>query len=179
MFKKFLLGAAAFSIVTLFASAGYACDEHKAQNTAANLEPAAGEEHGTGDGHDHNAQSSAPEAVPVNNTDDDHHESLGLKQVEPKQVCMMNNKFMGTEQISVEVEGKTYYGCCAMCKEKLRNDPTARTALDPISGNAVDKAAAVIGAAPDNAVYYFENEENLQKFSSDPSRYLNPVTVEP
>ncbi|QQG36802.1 MAG: TRASH domain-containing protein [Micavibrio aeruginosavorus] len=178
MCKKFLLGAAAFSVITLFASVGYACDEHKAQNAAVNLEPAAGEEHGTGDGHNHNAQSPESESAPAN-ADGDHHESLALKQVEAKQVCMMNNKFMGVEQISIEVDGKTYYGCCPMCKERLKNEAAARQAVDPISGNTVDKAAAVIGAAPDNTVYYFESEENLQKFSSDPSRYLNPVTVEP
>jgi YHS domain-containing protein len=111
--------------------------------------------------------------------DEDHHESMGLKRVEAKQVCMMNNKFMGRDQISIIVDGKTYYGCCAMCKEKLQNDPQARTGTDPISGKPVDKATAIIGAAPDDTIYYFENEENMEKFSSDPSRYVNPLDVEP
>lgn len=169
--------------IALFVSlpVAHACAEHGAQ--AATLEPAAGEEaqpesHTDGDGHNHSDVSTPSSSVSAD-ADADHHESITLKQVEPKQVCMMNNRFMGSEQIAVEVEGKTYYGCCPMCKEKLRNDAAARQAIDPISGNTVDKATAVIGAAPDGAVYYFENEENLQKFSSDPSLYIKPTDVEP
>ena len=64
------------------------------------------------------AHSSEPKAA---DADADHHDSIGLKRVEPKQVCMVNNKFMGAEQISIIVNGKTYYGCCPMCKERLKN----------------------------------------------------------
>ena len=63
-----------------------------------------------------------------------------------------------------EVDGKEYYGCCMGCKAKLKNDPNIRFAIDPVSGNSVDKAIAVIGAAPNSDVYYFENLENLQRF---------------
>lgn len=124
------------------------------------------------------AYAGVEHEVPAD-ADADHHESLEFKRVEPKLVCMMNNKFMGTEQISVEVDGKIYYGCCPMCKERLKNEASARQAIDPISGNTVDKAAAIIGAAPDEAVYYFENETNFEKFSNDPARYIQPATVEP
>jgi len=90
-----------------------------------------------------------------------------LKHVEAKYVCMMNNAVFDKEQTAIEVEGKTYYGCCAMCADKLKNDPSARQATDPVSGNAVDKATAVIGDHH-GKVYYFENEENFQKFASGP-----------
>lgn len=167
--------------VTLLVSlpVAYACAEHGTQ--AATLEPAAGEEaqpenHASGDGHDHSDTSTQSSSTPA---DADHHEAITLKRVEPKLICMMNNKFMVSEQIAVEVDGKTYYGCCPMCKERLKNEAAARQAIDPISGNTVDKAAAVIGAAPNGAVYYFENEENLQEFSSDPPRYIQPTDVEP
>jgi len=91
-------------------------------------------------------------------------ESSGLVRVEAKYVCMPNNKRFDKEQLRIEIEDKTYYGCCKMCVSMLQVDPKVRTAIDPVSGKKVDKAEAVIGAAADNSVYYFENEENLKKF---------------
>lgn len=35
-------------------------------------------------------------------------------------------QFMGREQIPVSVGGKTYFGCCAMCKEKLEKNEAVR-----------------------------------------------------
>jgi YHS domain-containing protein len=80
-------------------------------------------------------------------------------------VCMVNNHFMGRPQIPVVVAGNTYYGCCAMCKEKLGNDPAARTATDPVSNKPVDKAVAVIGKTETGAALYFENESNFAKYT--------------
>ncbi len=88
-----------------------------------------------------------------------------LKQVESQYVCMINNKLFDSPQIPVEVDGKTYYGCCPMCKEKLEKSEQARIAADPVSGKTVDKATAIIGAKADGTVYYFENEESLKKYS--------------
>jgi YHS domain-containing protein len=94
----------------------------------------------------------------------------GLVQVETKYVCMINNQRFDKEQIPVQVSGKTYYGCCEMCKTTLRNKPASRVATDPVSGKKVDKASAIIGAAPDGKVFYFENQDNLKKFrSTNPS----------
>jgi YHS domain-containing protein len=87
-----------------------------------------------------------------------------LKKVQPQYVCMINNKFLGKEQIPVMVKGKTYYGCCAMCKAKLEGSAKARTAIDPVSKKPVDKATAVIGAKADGTVFYFENEKNFKAF---------------
>lgn len=94
-----------------------------------------------------------------------HGNEAALKKVEAKYVCMINNKFFDSPQIPVIVEGKTYYGCCPMCKEKLEKSEQARTATDPVSGKTVDKATAIIGAQADGTVYYFENEENLERYS--------------
>jgi YHS domain-containing protein len=88
-----------------------------------------------------------------------------LVRVEPSQVCMMNNRFMGAQQIPVEVEGKTYFGCCAMCEAKLKNDAATRTGKDPVTGKPVDKATAIIGKKPDGTVLYFENEESFSSFA--------------
>jgi YHS domain-containing protein len=91
----------------------------------------------------------------------------GLRKVEDvKQVCMVNNQFMGKDQIPVEVEGRTYYGCCEMCKERLAKDQAVRYSTDPVSGARVDKATAVIGVQPNGSVFYFENEANLQEYAS-------------
>lgn len=97
-----------------------------------------------------------------------HHADSWLKPVEAKFVCMMNNAVFDKEQMAIEVEGKIYYGCCAMCKERLQKDVSARQAADPVSGKTVDKASAVIGADPHGNVYYFENEENFHAFASGP-----------
>ena len=88
-----------------------------------------------------------------------------LRKVEAKYVCMINDQLFNKVQIPVIVDGKTYYGCCPMCKVKLKNSEQARTAFDPISKKKVDKATAVIGAAADGTVFYFENETNLKKFN--------------
>lgn len=92
-------------------------------------------------------------------------EDSDLRVVESKYVCMVNNKVLANEQIPVEVNGKTYYGCCAMCKAKLERNSNARTAIDPVSNNPVDKATAVIAARPDGSVLYFENEGNFNAYS--------------
>lgn len=92
--------------------------------------------------------------------------AAAVTKVEPKKVCMINNELMDKDQIPVEVQGKTYYGCCKMCKDKLTTDAASRSAVDPVSGKTVDKASAVIGAKADGSVLYFENDENLAKYAA-------------
>jgi len=89
-----------------------------------------------------------------------------LEKVDAKTVCMVNEMAMGKDQIPVEVDGKTYYGCCEMCKTTLAKDASKRTATDPVSGKEVDKASAVIGAQEDGRVFYFESDENLNKINA-------------
>jgi len=89
-----------------------------------------------------------------------------LKRVETRKVCMVNNQVFDKDQIPVTVEGKTYYGCCEMCKERLSKDAAARTAVDPVTGKPVDKATAVIAAMPDGKVLYFESQETFEKYSA-------------
>lgn len=91
----------------------------------------------------------------------------GLTRVEAKYVCMVNNQLYSKAQIPVIVDGKTYYGCCQMCKDMLKDNPEHRSAVDPVSGNVVDKAVSVIGSVPDGTVRYFESEENFRNFRPD------------
>jgi YHS domain-containing protein len=78
---------------------------------------------------------------------------------------MVNNQFMGRPQIPVSVNGSTYYGCCEMCRGRLTKDPSARTAIDPVSGRSVDKASAIIGKAASGAAFYFESEQTFAAYA--------------
>ena len=88
-------------------------------------------------------------------------------KISPEKVCMVNDAFMGKPQIEVPVNGKMYYGCCNMCVGKLNNSEAIRTAKDPYTEEAVDKASAFIVLDPDSdqdAVLYFKNQKNYLKF---------------
>jgi len=86
-------------------------------------------------------------------------------KVEAKKVCMVNDALFQKDQIPVEVEGKTYYGCCEMCKARLAQDAAARSSVDPVTGATVDKATAVPGALADGSVLYFESEKTLEEYN--------------
>jgi len=91
--------------------------------------------------------------------------AAGLARVDdPRMVCMVNDQYMGKEQIPVVVGAKTYFGCCAMCKEKLRRNSAVRTAIDPFSGRVVDKAVAIIVRNDEGKVLYFESEDTLKSY---------------
>jgi YHS domain-containing protein len=87
-----------------------------------------------------------------------------MEVVDAEYVCMVNDAVYDKKQVHVEVDGKDYYGCCEMCKARLAKDASLRVAIDPVSGNEVDKAKAVIGADSYNRVFYFENQKNFEKF---------------
>jgi YHS domain-containing protein len=89
----------------------------------------------------------------------------GMTRVsDPSQVCMVNNQFIGKPQIPIAVAGRTYYGCCAMCKDRLGNDPSSRTAQDPVTGEKVDKSTAVIIQDSTGKVMYFASEDTLRRY---------------
>ncbi len=87
-----------------------------------------------------------------------------LKRVPAKRVCMVNDTVFEKDQIPVAVDGKTYFGCCEMCKGRLAQDTSIRQATDPVSGEPVDKAKAVLGAKPDGKVLYFESEKTFAAY---------------
>jgi YHS domain-containing protein len=89
-----------------------------------------------------------------------------IKRLPNSQVCMVNNRFMNSEQIPVPVEGKTYYGCCQGCVKMLNENPTSRFAADPLSGEQVDKAMAFIVGKPGSKedVLYFKSETNVREY---------------
>lgn len=87
-------------------------------------------------------------------------------------VCMMQDMVLGKPGIPIEFAGKTYYGCCEMCKEKIKKQPQKYTkAIDPVSGQSVDKAVSFIYGLEGSA-YYFSSEENRKAFATEPQKYL-------
>ncbi|WP_339790050.1 hypothetical protein [uncultured Imperialibacter sp.] len=88
------------------------------------------------------------------------------KPIDPNLVCMVNDAYMGKPQIPVPVNGKTYYGCCQGCVDKLNNLESTRIAIDPFSGNPVDKSEAyIVLLNQQGVVAYFESESNYTEFS--------------
>lgn len=87
-----------------------------------------------------------------------------LKPVESKYVCMVTDQLFKTPQISVVVNGRTYYGCCPGCVSRLKQDSSVRHAVDPITRDTVDKATAIIGVAADGEAFYFDSEANMRAY---------------
>ena len=80
---------------------------------------------------------------------------------------MVNNAYMGKKQVPVQFDNKTYYGCCNMCVNTIKNKRQVRYARDPVTGKEVDKALAFIVLKPGAAngdVLYFESEASYKKF---------------
>jgi YHS domain-containing protein len=86
-----------------------------------------------------------------------------LAKIDARMVCMVRNHAFDEPQIPIEIKGKTYYGCCEMCKGMLAKDRKQRMATDPVSKKTVDKATAV---AANKGILYFENETNLDRYNA-------------
>jgi len=113
------------------------------------------------------AQSDKPAKPGMSMSDAPAAQPSGkLTKLDHKRVCMVTNKAFADDQIPVDVAGKTYYGCCEMCKGRLTSEAKLRTALDPVSQKQVDKSDAVIAADSKGKVFYFENDENLAAYNA-------------
>jgi YHS domain-containing protein len=110
------------------------------------------------------AAQAAPSAQATQTTQAAQLPSGLTRVADPSQVCMVNDQYMGRPQIPTVVEGRTYYGCCAMCKEKLEKQREARIARDPVSGEEVDKATAVIAQDTTGKALYFASEDTLRRY---------------
>ncbi len=82
-------------------------------------------------------------------------------------VCMVTNMVPGDRPMfPVEVDGKTYYGCCPMCVTRLKDERAVRYAVDPVTKREVDKASAFITAGPGRKAVYFESEATAKKYQA-------------
>ena len=77
---------------------------------------------------------------------------------------MVNDQYMGKPQIPIAVDGRTYYGCCPMCKDRLANQPQSRIGRDPVTGKDVDKAVALMVKDASGKFLYFEHEDSLRRY---------------
>ena len=86
--------------------------------------------------------------------------------VDRSYVCFADDSYKGKRQIPVEVDGKTYYGCCPGCVERLRRYRSIRYATDPQTGAEVDKATAFVAfESPESKrVLYFESAESYRAY---------------
>lgn len=111
------------------------------------------------------AELSTASAVPVATA------QAALTRVsDPSLICMVTNQYMGSPQIPIVVEGRSYYGCCEMCKGRLESDPSSRVALDPVSQRPVDKSTAVIGKTSSGRALYFESDRTFAAYTGDSKR---------
>jgi hypothetical protein len=89
-----------------------------------------------------------------------------ITKLSNSQVCMVNNRFMNSEQIAVPINEKTYYGCCEGCVKMLKEEPSSRVTYDLLSGEDIDKAIAFIIGKPGTTgdVLYFKSEANAVEY---------------
>ncbi len=91
--------------------------------------------------------------------------------VNKRMICMITNKAYSKPQLPVTVEGRTYYGCCDMCRHTLKTDASSRYAIDPISGKKVDKSKAVLGKDAKGSVVYFQNQADFDAYNARQAKH--------
>jgi YHS domain-containing protein len=89
-----------------------------------------------------------------------------VKKADSKTVCMFMNRALPDANPSVAIDGKTYYYGTENCREKLKADPSLRTAVDPVTHKKVDKATAVVGVTPAGEAVYFESAKTLAEYNA-------------
>ncbi len=92
-----------------------------------------------------------------------------IEVTDKNQVCMVNdfyNPMADFKEFMVNVDNKSYYGCCAMCKDKLRTSSHHRFSTDPLTNEQISKADAYIVADKTNKgkTFYFKNKLNFLKW---------------
>ena len=91
--------------------------------------------------------------------------------VSKRMICMITNKAYSKPQLPVTVKGRTYYGCCDMCRHTLKTDASSRYAIDPISGKKVDKSKAVVGKDAKGSVVYFQNQADFDAYNARQAKH--------
>jgi hypothetical protein len=135
-----------------------ACSHAECQGHAS--EPAAAS-CGSCGGEPQQAAAAKPAGAPVQ-----HHDRTVTRIDAHGGVCMLSNRYLGERpDIPIEVEGKTYHGCCANCAARLGMMEEARVATDPVTGHPVDKARALLAHDEENRLLYFESEATFAQYA--------------
>ena len=99
--------------------------------------------------------------------------SCTIPSIEVKQVCAVENVLQAREGIPCEHDGKTYWVCCPRCVDAFKNNPDAyRLATDPVSGQKVDKATALVQPYA-GRVFFFASEATRADFNKQPERWTH------
>ena len=89
-----------------------------------------------------------------------------LSLVQAEYVCMPQDAIYHRKMIPVEVKGKTYYGCCQGCVEQIKKEPDKSCfAIDPITGEKIDKSEAIILNLWGKA-RYFASKKNARQYAT-------------
>jgi len=113
------------------------------------------------------SEGKSQSTVEVSISENEFIDSIQNYEIVPNEkVCMVNDRFMGVDQIPINVEGITYYGCCEGCVKKLQeNLNDVRFGTNPINDTRVNKASAVIVQDKSNgSVFYFASKQDAQAF---------------
>jgi len=86
-----------------------------------------------------------------------------LVKVNPSRTCMIKNYLYKEKQKAIPLDGKTYYACCLPCERTLTLDEKSRWSEDPVTGEKIDKAKAVVAADKNGRISYFKNEKTLAR----------------
>ena len=93
-------------------------------------------------------------------------QATGLFGVERNEVCVVADRAPGEPTFEVQLDGKTYHVCCERCEARLKEDPSLRYAIDPVTGRSVDKSDAFIAVIEDGRAFYFESEKTARIFDA-------------
>lgn len=82
-------------------------------------------------------------------------------------VCMVRGDIKNKASLPLHIGDKTYYGCCKKCLLKLEeNVGNIRFTIDPITGESISKADAVIKQDPQRPerVMFFKSNETYSQY---------------
>ena len=118
----------------------------------------------------------------MNTNDHDHHQHESTTETAAAAtdpVCGMTVSPEKTEH-TAEHDGRTYYFCCAGCREKFEADPEKYLhETDPVCGMTVDPQKAEHTTEHEGETYYFCGAGCQDKFEADPEKYLGDREEEP
>ncbi len=90
--------------------------------------------------------------------------SLWLTRVAPEEVNMVTNRRESKKQSALSLNGKSYYCPDNAYAVNMSDNPSIRSARDPLTDKRIDKSDAVIYADASGRVYYFESEDTYRGF---------------
>lgn len=91
---------------------------------------------------------------------------MWLKKVKASEVNMVSNRFTGEQQDAVIINGKKYYANGKEYAFNLKENPSIRFSVDPLTNITIDKADAVTYSDASGRIVYFESDLSSERFLS-------------